>query len=275
MPGDYSGLAERLIANVSDSGLLANITANGTLEKLKEVDWQYVEEKLRDWATQDEIDQADAVDRHWVEYVKTVFIMIKLGFVCVLLAFAIIARRKKRGHLDVVSILLFCNIAVLIGMFFFEIGTKYIPAFYFMILIANFCNFLGCNMLFRRLPTPEGPVLKRRTQWYFWTMIALYVLCFAFGFTEALGPTCKSTQLYPFVLTFAEGLFVLNAAYHYYLHFFGYFLKWEEDPIVAAIVGKEHELGYEPVDIIKPMFKKQMDTYVCFQIILAVVCVAI
>jgi hypothetical protein len=39
--------------------------------------------------------------------------------------------------------------------------------------------------------------------------------------------------------------------------------------------GKEYELGYEPVEIIRPVFEKQMATYVCYQTVLATICTVI
>ena len=76
--------------------------------------------------------------------------------------------------------------------------------------------------------------------------------------------------MYPPVLSFVEFLFLINATYHRYLHFNDYFLKWEDDPQVAAMKGKEIAHGekdkeeYEPIELTKKVFTKQMNVYVFF-----------
>jgi hypothetical protein len=124
------------------------------------------------------------------------------------------------------------NICVLLGLFAFELGTKYIAAFFIMIFTANYINFLGFNILVRNLRTPEGKYLKVRTNPYFITMNLLYFIIACLSFTAKFGPFCKATNMYPYVLSFAELLLVVNAIYHHYLHYKKYFLQWEDHPEV-------------------------------------------
>jgi len=59
-------------------------------------------------------------------------------------------------------------------------------------------------------------------------------------------------------MNFANVLFCLNAAMHFFMHSQGYWLKWEENPKIQEILGREEELGWEPIATLKPLFKKQM-----------------
>lgn len=156
-----------------------------------------------------------------------------------------------------VTFMLVLNIIILLGMIAFETGRQFIFAFFFLIYFANYINFLGFNYMVRHLKTPEGPQLKKNTNPYFIVMNILYLFVFAMGFTARFGPFCeKGGKLYPPCLNFAAYLFVINATYHCYLHYRGYYLKWEADEKVQAIVGREHEFGFEPISVMKPVFEK-------------------
>lgn len=159
-----------------------------------------------------------------MEIIKVVFIGLKVAFICTLMFLAISARRKKHGKYDKVAIMLICNIVVLLGMFFFEIGTKYIAAFFLMIFTANYINFLGFNILTRNLRTPEGKYIKKKTNIFYITMNVLYLIVAGLSFIEHFGPWCTGKKVYPPVLSFAEFLLVINALYHHYLHYNKYFL---------------------------------------------------
>lgn len=164
------------------------------------------------------------------------------------------------------------NIIVMVGLFCFEFGNKYIFAYFIMISILNYINFIGCNMLMRRLPTPEGDMLNKKTTPYFICMNIGYVLVLIVALIPApFGPFCLANALYPYCFTCIEGLLIVNAIAHHYMHYKKYWLKWEESPECIAVMGKEHENGFEPLEVIKPVFLKQMSTYICFQTILAIV----
>jgi hypothetical protein len=179
-------------------------------------------------------------------------------------ALAIRARYKKLGHFDFVSGMLCFNIITMIGLFCFEFGTKYIFAYFCMIYILNYINFVGCNMLMRRLPTAEGPMLAKKTNVYFYTMNVLYIVILILVAIPGVGPFCKANAIYPYVFTCLESLTLINAAAHHYMHYKKYWLKWENSPEVQETLGKEVELGFEPIELIKPVFTAQMDTYICF-----------
>lgn len=152
----------------------------------------------------------------------------------------------------------------MIGLFCFEFGTKYIFAYFCMIYILNYINFVGCNMLMRRLPTAEGPMLAKKTNVYFYTMNVLYIVILILVAIPGVGPFCKANAIYPYVFTCLESLTLINAAAHHYMHYKKYWLKWENSPEVQETLGKEVELGFEPIELIKPVFTAQMDTYICF-----------
>lgn len=166
------------------------------------------------------------------------------------------ARYSKLGRFDFISLMLCVNIAMLLGLFCFEFSTHWIWGYLTMIYIANYINFIGFNMLLRRLPTAEGPILKRNTNTFFIIMNILYILVFILAWTPKYGPFCTSVALYPPVFTFVESLLVMNAMFHHYMHCQKYWLKWEDCPEVIESMGMEHELGFEPISVIKPVFLK-------------------
>lgn len=96
-----------------------------------------------------------------------------------------------------------------------------------MIYLANYINFLGYNVLVRRIKTQEGPLLKQKTNLYFYCMNALYVANLLLAATDWYGPWCSAEWLYPLCLHSAALLYVANYVYHLYLNKNDYFLKWE------------------------------------------------
>jgi len=71
------------------------------------------------------------------------------------MANAIYYRRKKFGRYDGVTAMLVINIFVLLGLLAFEFGTKYIFGYFALVLLANYCNFLGFMIMVRGIKTPE------------------------------------------------------------------------------------------------------------------------
>lgn len=151
-----------------------------------------------------------------------------------MLTFCIIARRKKQGYFDGVTVMLIVNIVVLLGLLAFEFGTEYIAGFWIMILASNYLNFIGFTMLLRHLPTPERHVLRKKTNIYLVVMNLLYIVLLSMFFFHDFGPWCDSAHLYPQAMYYLQYVFALNAIFHYYLHFGKprYGLLWEESPEV-------------------------------------------
>lgn len=167
-----------------------------------------------------------------MEIFKKCFVVFKCSLLSIFFILAIRARYKKLGHFDFVSFMFCVNIIVLIGLLSFEFGIHYIYAYLLMIFAANYVNFIGFNMLVRRLPTPEGAMLRRKTNCFFIIMNILYFTAVGLIFVPAFGPMCTASKLYPFIFTYVESLLVLNGLYHHYLHYKKYWLKWEDSPEV-------------------------------------------
>lgn len=191
-----------------------------------------------------------------LHYCKLVFIFGKIVVTVYMLLLAILARLRKFGQYEQISIQMTVNIILLCAVMAFDLGTKYIFGFYLLVFFSNFINFLGLNYLVRKLRTPERKLLRKRTNLYFLIMNILYMVCFVMTLTNEYGPWCTPTQLYPPVMNFANVLFIFNAAMHFFMHSQGYWLKWEENPKIKEILGRETELGWEPIDQLKPLFKK-------------------
>jgi hypothetical protein len=191
-------------------------------------------------------------------------IFAKICFIILLITCAIKTKRSKNRQYDLAFFMLVVDILVLIGLVVFELGVKYIAVFFAMIFIANYINFLGFNILVRNLNTPEGKELKNRTNPFFITMNLLYIIVACLSFTVTFGPVCKKQKLYPMILSFVELLLVINAVYHIFMHYKKYYLRWEANERVAECLGNETAMGYEPLELAKPVFMAQMDSYVCF-----------
>jgi len=106
-------------------------------------------------ATSQEKLEAEETESHWAEWVKRVLVILKVSLICFLMANAIYYRRKKFGRYDIVTAMLVINIFVLLGLLAFEFGTKYIFGFFALVLLANYCNFLGFMIMVRGIKTPE------------------------------------------------------------------------------------------------------------------------
>jgi len=210
---------------------------------------------VRRHANGHEKEQEGGVAKHIAETFKKFFILFKCSGLSIFFALAIRARYKKLGYWDFVSSMLIVNICIMVGLFCFEFGNKYIFAYFTMITVLNYINFLGCNLLMRRLPTAEGTMLRKKTNSYFIFMNCMYVLVVILAFFPSpIGPFCTANALYPYDFTVLESLLVVNAIAHHYMHYKKYWLKWEEAPEVQAVEGVEHEHGYEPISVIKPVF---------------------
>jgi len=114
---------------------------------------------------------------------KLVFVFGKVIVICAMLLIAIIARLRKFGKHDQLTITFGCLIIVLVSLIAFDLGTKYIAGFYLLVFFSNFINFLALNYLVRRLKTPERKLLRRKTNFYFMLMNILYMGVFAMTFT--------------------------------------------------------------------------------------------
>lgn len=163
-------------------------------------------------------------------YCKLVFIFGKIVVTVYMLLLAILARLRKFGEYEQISIQMTVNIILLCAVMAFDLGTKYIAGFYLLVFFSNFINFLGLNYLVRKLRTPERKLLRKNTNLYFLIMNILYIVCFVMTLTNEYGPWCTPTQLYPPVMNFANVLFIMNACMHFYMHMKGYWLKWEDNP---------------------------------------------
>ena len=199
------------------------------------------------------------------------FLVVKITLLTTFFTITIVARRKKFGHFDFVTLLLALNIIMILGLFAWELGTKYIWAFFVMNLFSNYINFMGFYMVLYQMRTPENKAIRDRCRWYLITGHVLYGLIIVAACTPWFGPFCRSSKLYPPVLSWSEIIQVLNVSYQYYLHCNGYFLKWEEHPEIKEIIGNEADFGYEPISVIKPMFQKQMSAMLCFRTNIAIV----
>jgi hypothetical protein len=153
-----------------------------------------------------------------LHYCKLIFVFGKIIVVSYMLILAILARLRKMGRYDQISIMMTVNIILLCAVIAFDLGTKYIAGFYILVFFSNFINFLGFNYLVRKLRTPERKLLRKRTNLYFLIMNILYMVCFVMTLTNEFGPWCKPTQLYPPVMNFANVLFCFNAAMHFFMH---------------------------------------------------------
>lgn len=142
-------------------------------------------------------------------------------------------------------------------MFIFDLTTHYIFAFFLLIYFANYINFLGYNVLIRRVKTEEGPILKKQTDIYFYTMNGLYAANLLFAITKWYGPYCSEKWLYPHCLTACAALYLLNYFYHLHLNTNEYFLKWERiNPAMEKLVA-DNNSGTAPSMTAYDLIKKK------------------
>ena len=174
-----------------------------------------------------------------------------------------------------------------------DMTIKVIPVFFVLILLANYFNFIGFWYILRTLPCMEGRVLRRRTKFYFVTMNCLYVALIGVAFIPGMKPLCTDEKAYPYVLTLAQVLFVINYLFHLVVYNKkAYFIK--DDPVSSAnssvnqaliekkdgqegegeeaAEGEEQKLSWhhkqECKSLRRHMFRRQTRFYLCFSTIL-------
>jgi archaellum biogenesis protein FlaJ (TadC family) len=190
----------------------------------------------------------------WVEYIKIAFIFLQVLVLTYLFVEAILSRLRKTGQYDIVSFMFAADIVILCALCYFDWGKKLIACFFFMIFFQNFIAVVGLYHMCHGLKTPERKHLRRKTGIYFSLVTMVYLIVFIMTFTKTMGPICTKTDLYPPVMDISNGLFVLNALFHFYAHSQDYWLKWEEHPLIQPYVGKEEEMDWEPISILKQKF---------------------
>jgi hypothetical protein len=168
----------------------------------------------------------------WLHYLKLLLILVQVLIIGYMLVEAILARLRKYGKHDQLTIMFGCFIIILAALIAFEVGRMYVAGFYILVFFSNFINFLGMSLLVRKLKTPERKLLRRKTNFYFLIMNLLYMVCFVMSFTQEYGPWCTNTNLYPPVMNYATVLFFMNAAFHTFMHYKKYWLRWDQHPKV-------------------------------------------
>jgi hypothetical protein len=199
------------------------------------------------------------------------FLTVKISLLSIVMIMTIYVRRKKYGKYDFVTALLCLNVIMILGLFAWEVGTKFIWGFFIMMYMSNYINFMGFYMVIYQLRTPEKHALVKRTRLYLILMNVAYGIIAVASFTPWFGPFCTSKKLYPPVLSWSEILQVINVIYHWYLHCNKYFLKWEEHPKIKEMLGNEADFGYAPMPLLKKVFTAQMSAYICFRTNISIV----
>ena len=99
-----------------------------------------------------------------------------------------------------------------------DLTIKIIPVFFVLILSANYFNFIGFWLILRNLPSVQGRSLRKRTKLYFLVMNLLYLLVVALACVPGFQPKCTDKKLYPYVMTWASFLFVINYFFHCFVN---------------------------------------------------------
>lgn len=174
-----------------------------------------------------------------------------------------------------------------------DLTTKVIPVFFALILLANYFNFLGFWLILRNLPAIQGRHLRKRTKFYFVSMHVIYLAIIGMAFVPGFQPLCTDERAYPYVMTWASFLFIVNYAFHCVLNWKKeYFLvpQAQESEITDPMVDKNlanpilngfvNESNFEDkIDwtekesqnsMRREMFRRQMKFYICFSTILVI-----
>ena len=95
-----------------------------------------------------------------------------------------------------------------------DLKTKYIAGYYIMIIVCNYCSFLGFYKILTTLPGRPGEQMWQSTKWYFRSMNVLYAITLGLSFIPRFGPFCTATKLYPACMNWASTLFIINFIFH-------------------------------------------------------------
>lgn len=102
----------------------------------------------------------------------------------------------------------------LTGLIVIDLRTKYIAGYYIMIIVCNYCSFLGFYKILTQLPGKPGEKMWDSTKWYFRTMNVLYAVTLGLSFIPRFGPYCTATKVYPACMNWASCLFIINFIFH-------------------------------------------------------------
>lgn len=165
-------------------------------------------------ANEDELAAAEECENHWFHTLKVIGIVGKIAIVMVMMMIAICMYRTKYNKWTMVPYLFGVYILVLGGLIALDMTTKYIAGYWIMILVSNYCSFLGFYKILTNMPGRPGEVVQERTKWYFRIMNVLYFLSLVLGFVPRFGPQCTATKVYPPCLNWAAMLFIINFVFH-------------------------------------------------------------
>jgi len=124
-----------------------------------------------------------------------------------------------------------------------DLTVKIIPAFFVLILLANYFNFIGFHYILKNLPTSQGRALRRKTKAYFLTMHALYAIVVFIACMPNLHPLCSEDKKYPRVMMWLSFLFLVNYCFHWYI-----FCK-KDEYLVQEITAEEESLVSNSVNM--------------------------
>ena len=138
-------------------------------------------------------------------------------------------RRYKMCNFTTFLLLIFC--VLLLGLMTMDLSAKIIPAFFILILVANYVNFLGFWQMLRHIPVVKGHrSLLKRTRLYFVIMNILYLAVGLAACLPKFAPICRPFKTYPYVMSWASLLFIVNYFFHLYIFCnIDFFLKPIED----------------------------------------------
>ena len=162
---------------------------------------------------------------------RSAFIVAKITLVVLFLSCAAIKYHRRYKMCNYITVMLsvycvmvssdmhecltFCFLSQLLCLLVMDFSIKIIPVFFALVLLANYFNFISFWLMLRHLPRVKGRSLRKRTKCYFATMNLLYVAVVVMSFFPPFQPKCTQEKAYPYVMSWASFLFIVNYFFHW------------------------------------------------------------
>ena len=165
-------------------------------------------------ATNEELEAEEETKKHWVHWMKIIFIVGKIMIVVVMMAIASCVYYSKFKKCTMIPILLTFYSICLVLLIVLDMYKKLIAGFFILIFFSNYFNFVGFYKILDHLPGQAGIQLRDKTRWYFIVMNVLYALTLLLAFIPMFGPECRANKVYPACMNWTANLFIINFIFH-------------------------------------------------------------
>lgn len=144
----------------------------------------------------------DPADEHSI--VIVVLVLLKISIIVILLAIGIQAYWMKPTQMPNrkgIIVLMVFMIIILIGLLLFDLGTKYIFAYFLLQISVNYTTMCALYLLLKNVEVSPGLTLSKKFRWFFILMNLCFIIEISLAFIPSVGAFCTTDRPYPRVIS--------------------------------------------------------------------------